>query len=83
MSAPVKVGDVIHVAEPDYMYGRGDLILRVTEVGSVQQHSDGPWVNLQGLELRTDSSQLKAEPRQALVRVRALIWRLRRRRAKS
>jgi hypothetical protein len=66
---PPKPGDVIRVEEPDYMYGVGPLILRVTAVGNVAQLTDGPWIDLLGIPLRTDGSQLRAEPRFATIRV--------------
>jgi hypothetical protein len=66
---PLKPGDVIHVEEPDYMYGVGPLFLRVIVVGRIEHLTDGPWVNLMGIALRADGSQLRAEPRVATVRV--------------
>jgi hypothetical protein len=66
---PLKPGDVIHVEETDYMYGVGPLILRVTAVGRAEQLTDGPWVNLMGIPLRADGSQLRAEARFATVRL--------------
>jgi hypothetical protein len=72
MKPLVMVGDVIHVAEPDYCYGLGFLHLRVTEVGPSQRQQDGDWVSLVGLTLRPDGSQLTTQPRHALVRVAAL-----------
>jgi hypothetical protein len=69
---PVNPGDVIRVSEPDYMYGVGPLILRVTEVGSVHRHNDGAWLDLMGFELRADRSQVQPQPRYALVRLTAL-----------
>lgn len=75
MIAPVKVGDVIRVAEADYCFGTGFLKMRVTEVGAVQQRQDGAWVSLVGYELRPDGSHASPQPRHALVRVRALTGR--------
>jgi len=76
MSGPkrslVQVGDVVQVADQDYCYGTGILILRVTEVGPIQQQRDGPWISLCGLELLPDGSQKSAQPRHALVRVSGL-----------
>jgi hypothetical protein len=57
------------VEEPDYMYGVGPLFLRVTVVKRVEQLTDGPWINLMGIPLRADGSQLRAEPRFATVRL--------------
>ena len=72
MNSLIKTGEVLRVTEPDYMYGTGDLILKVTKVGSVQRLRDGEWINLEGLKLRQDGSQVSHEPRQALVRLSAL-----------
>ena len=60
MSAPIKPGDVLRVNEPDYMYGRGVLFLRVSKVGIVQRLWDGDWLDLEGFTLRPDGTQ--AEP---------------------
>jgi len=68
----LKLGDVIAVDDKDYKYGTGRLILRVTTIGSRQSTADGDWVDLDGLELRPDGTQLGAEPRHAAVRVTAL-----------
>jgi hypothetical protein len=65
-STPLKQGDLIHAEEPDYMYGIGPLLLRVTVVGRVEQLTDGPWINLMGIPLH--GSQLRAAPRFATVR---------------
>jgi len=72
MSGPLKVGDVIKVAEPDYCYGLGELHLKITKIGPVQEQKDGPWVSLEGLTLRSDGSQTDTRSRHALVRVRGI-----------
>jgi hypothetical protein len=54
------------------MYGYGLLVLRVTEVGTVQRDGDEDWVYLKGIQLREDGTPLRAEPRYALVRLAAL-----------
>lgn len=69
---PVKLGDVIRVASPDYCYGAGTLRLRVVEIGKVQYHGMEPWLNLWGFELRADGSQFQSRTRPALVRLSAL-----------
>jgi hypothetical protein len=69
---PLKIGDVIEVDDNNYKYGTGQLILRVTTIGSRQHTADGDWVDLDGLELRADGTQLGAQPRHAAVRVNAL-----------
>lgn len=70
--AALKIGDVIEVDESDYKYGTGRLILRVTTIGGRQCTADGDWIDLDGLELRADGTQLGAQPRHAAVRVKAL-----------
>jgi hypothetical protein len=75
MTGAVRVGDVIEVAEPDYRYGTGRLVLRVTVVGQVLVLPDGEWLELEGLALRPDGSPLVERPRPALVRVAALLCR--------
>lgn len=70
--ARLNVGDVIEVDDNDYKYGTGRLIMRVTTIGSRQRTPDGDWVDLDGLELRPDGTQLGAQPRHAVVRVNAL-----------
>jgi hypothetical protein len=64
----LQPGDVIRIEEPDYMYGEGRLILRVTLVGRVE----GAWVNLMGISLRVDGTPIRDEPRYAMVRVAAI-----------
>ncbi|WP_125805208.1 hypothetical protein [Actinoplanes sp. ATCC 53533] len=68
----LKLGDVIDVEDRDYKYGTGRLILRVTTIGSRQRRADGDWVDLDGLELRPDGTQLDVHPRHAAVRATAL-----------
>ncbi len=73
MSSPdVPIGAVVRLAEPDYMYGTGPLILRVTRVGVPTQLRDGSWVDLEGTELRADGTVFRPEPRHVLVRLQAL-----------
>lgn len=68
----LKLGDVIDVAERDYKYGTGRLILRITAIGGKQRLSDGEWLDLDGLELRADGTQLGQHPRHAFVRLNAV-----------
>ncbi|MFB9234086.1 hypothetical protein ACFFWC_00820 [Plantactinospora siamensis] len=68
----VVVGQVVHIPEPDYRYGTGELILRVSIVGPIEQLADGAWLELTGIELRQDGSIRRPQPRQALVRLSAL-----------
>jgi hypothetical protein len=75
MNGPVKVGDVIQVAEADYKYGTGVLRLRVSKVGRAERLPDGDWLDLEGFTVRVDGTQVSAEARHVLVRVRALVGR--------
>jgi len=68
----LKLGDVINVGDADYKYGTGRLILRVTTIGDRTRSADDEWVDLDGLELRPDGTQLGVQPRHAAVRVAAL-----------
>ena len=68
--SPVHPGDVLHLHDEDYRYGRGALTLRVTAVHHVQRLPDGPWVFLRGTELAADGREL--DERDVLVRAAAL-----------
>ena len=68
----LRLGDVIAVDDKDYKYGTGRLILCVTTIGNRQSTADGDWLDLDGLELRSDGTQLGVQPRHAAVRVTAL-----------
>jgi hypothetical protein len=65
-----KPGDVLKIQENNYRYGIGELVLRVTQVRSVQRLSDGEWVTIVGVELAWDGSDY--EEREVLVRVSSL-----------
>ncbi len=65
----LKIGDVIEVSDDrDYRFGIGPLFLRVTMLGQ-QRTADGEWVDLEGLELRRDGSQISEQPRPVSVRL--------------
>ena len=55
MTTPTRPvpGQVIRVDEPDYMYGIGELVLRVTAVAVVPE---GAWLRVVGVEIRWDGS---------------------------
>jgi hypothetical protein len=67
---PDLVGRVLRIAEEDYLYGRGRLIIRVTQVYNVQIYSSGWWVFLRGMELRDCGAEVRA--RNALVKLSAI-----------
>jgi hypothetical protein len=67
----IQVGDIIHIEEADYCYGRGPLTVRVTAIGAnLTRFPKLEWVRLRGVELRSDGSD--GEQRLVLVRVKAL-----------
>jgi hypothetical protein len=68
----VRSGDVLRLNEPDYLYGTGVLVLRVSKVGAVQRLRDGQGLDLEGFTLRADGTQVNTAPRQVLVRLSAL-----------
>ena len=65
----MRIGETIRLAERDYCYGVGELHLRLTSIGEVEQHPDGEWLKLAGIQLRRDGTQLSVQPREVLVRV--------------
>lgn len=67
---PVRVGQVLRLAEEDYRFGVGTLTLRVTGLLHVQELDDGPWLYLRGTAIRWDGGD--GESRQVLVRLSAL-----------
>jgi hypothetical protein len=67
---PVRIGQVLALAEEDYRFGLGPLRLRVTGLLHVQELADGPWLYLRGVTVRWDGSE--GEARQVLVRMAAL-----------
>jgi hypothetical protein len=73
MSAPgpfrPKPGDVLKTPEADYLYGVGELALRVMATAGVEQLPDGEWLNVQGVQLARDGAELKE--RSVLVRLSA------------
>jgi len=68
----LRVGDVIEVAERDYKYGTGRLMLRVSAIGETRRLADGTWLDVEGLELRPDGTQVSHRTRWAAVRVGAV-----------
>jgi hypothetical protein len=64
----VRVGDDVALPEAAYQYGAGVLRLRVTAIGPAQPYSDGVWVAVTGLPLRSDGAVLEPRERTVLVR---------------
>jgi hypothetical protein len=66
MTNPIKAGDTVTVAEQDYMYGLGELTIRIH--GFAQAPDVGPgWVTVRGVEVGRDGRD-RAE-RQIVVRI--------------
>jgi hypothetical protein len=67
----VKPGQIIRLAESDYMYGRGEVTMRIIRVRlDISKWYDGRWVWLEGVPIRWDGTD--GEPRTLLARVSAL-----------
>jgi hypothetical protein len=74
---PLRAGDVLELRDEDYMFGMGDLLLRVTDIHDYRQVRGTSWVFLRGWQLRADDTPW----RQRDVLVRCVKLRTRRRRA--
>ena len=67
----VRVGQVLRIPEAHYLYGTGDLVLRVTEVDpGLDRYPGLEWVRVKGVPVRSDGSE--GEPREVMIRVAAL-----------
>ncbi len=67
----VRVGQVLRVPEAHYLYGNGELVLRVTEVDpGLDRYPGLEWVRVRGIEIRRDGSD--GRPRDVMVRSAAL-----------
>ncbi|GIG88882.1 hypothetical protein [Plantactinospora endophytica] len=67
----IRVGDILEVAEGDYCFGLGRLILEVIELGRRERHTDGLWLHLRGVELQPPDG-VRLRQRRLLVRLDAL-----------
>ena len=70
MTFPIQPGQVLEIPEDRYLYGVGELRLRVTEVGRVQRMLDGDWLHVKGVQIAWNGAELKE--REVLVRLRAV-----------
>ncbi len=57
MQAP-SVDDTISVAEEDYKFGEGQLVLRVTGVGARVQIDGAMWVQVAGFEILWNGAEV-------------------------
>jgi hypothetical protein len=51
---PIQQGDVLELRDEDYLFGQGDLLLRVAAVHDIRQIWGEAWIFLGGNELRAD-----------------------------
>jgi hypothetical protein len=71
MDGPADIGDVVTIAEGDYCFGDGPLLIRVTEITSPHpQYPHATWTFVKGIELRRDGEEVG--DRHVLVRITAL-----------
>ena len=47
----MRVGLVVRLAEDDYRFGLGTLVLRVEAVHGVRHLDDGPWLAVRGVQI--------------------------------
>ena len=66
--APLRIGDTVHIPEPDYCYGLGTLTLRITGIGNATQRRD--WIQLRGVQLDERGREIKE--REILARIAAI-----------
>jgi hypothetical protein len=67
----IRIGTVIGVEEPDYRYGTGRLLLRLTSLGPRHREHDGLWLELRGHEVDPTGREDPRE-RHAVVRLRGI-----------
>jgi hypothetical protein len=64
----VRVGQVLRVPEAHYLYGTGELVLRVTTVDpDLARYTGLEWAGVRGVEVRWDGSD--GDQRHVMVRV--------------
>lgn len=66
---PTKVGDLLHLREPDYCFGTGTLVLRVTAAPVPTR--DPEWISVQGIEIGWSGDRLG--DREVTVRAKVLL----------
>lgn len=67
---PVRVGDLIRIPEPDYCYGVGELLMRITGVPASAHIPGLEWIELTGAPLGYRGRE--GVTRSALIRASAL-----------
>jgi hypothetical protein len=68
---PIAVGTAIAVEEPNYRYGTGRLLLRITSLGARHREHDGLWLELRGHEIDPTGREDPRE-RHAVVRLHGI-----------
>jgi hypothetical protein len=60
MSLPVP-GDILTIAEPDYMYGSGELRVRILILGDGKRppHPSAEWIGLDGEQLGPNDAVIR------------------------
>jgi hypothetical protein len=69
MTPIIQPGQVLKIPEDRYLYGVGELRLRVTDVGRVQRMPDGDWLAVKGVQIAWNGEELRE--REVLVRLSA------------
>jgi hypothetical protein len=70
VTPPIRPGDVLRIPETDYLYGVGELLLRVTAEPGTERLPDGEWLKVTGMQLARDGRDLRM--RNVLVRLSAV-----------
>ena len=68
---PLAASTVIAVEEPNYRYGTGRLLLRITSLGARHREHDGLWLQLRGHEVDPTGREDPRE-RHAVVRLHGI-----------
>jgi hypothetical protein len=67
----VRIGEVLRIPEAHYLYGSGELVLRVTHVDpNLDRYPRLEWVRVRGIEVCWDGSD--GQPREVMIRVAVL-----------
>jgi hypothetical protein len=65
--ALVLPGELLRIPEAHYLYGRGELVLRVTRTGAAVALTDGDWLAVTGIPVAWNGTDLPE--REVLLRV--------------
>lgn len=73
---PVRRGDLLMLTDEDYLFGRGDVWLRVLEVYEIRWVRGEPWIFLRGRTIWAPRAAIRE--RDVLVRGEAMLTKRRR-----